>query len=190
MTFRPASAPLRMRFVADVMREGIYTCPGSATLREVARTLSERRIHCVVISGSPDHDVWGVVSDLDLVRGAGGDLDETTAGEVAATEVVTVPPSATLEEAAQLMAELRSAACSTTTASGPVTVTASTSAAVGGRVGSRGATGARGWAVGSCTRRRRCARRRAIHPCSADYQPSVPGAPLKGPTRSALIHPP
>jgi CBS domain-containing protein len=28
-----------------------------------------------------------------------------TAGEVAATEVVTVPPSATLEEAAQLMAE-------------------------------------------------------------------------------------
>jgi CBS domain-containing protein len=94
-----------MRFVADVMREGIYTCPASATLREVARTLADRRIHCVVVSGSPERDVWGVVSDLDLVRGAGGDLDGTTAGEVAATEVVTVAPSATLEEAAQLMAE-------------------------------------------------------------------------------------
>ena len=105
MTFRPASAPLRMRFVADVMREGIYTCPGSATLREVARTFSDRRIHCVVVSGLPGRDVWGVVSDLDLVRGAGADLDETTAGEVAATEVVTVAPSATLDEAAQLMSE-------------------------------------------------------------------------------------
>ena len=105
MASRPASAPLRMRFVADVMREGIYTCPGSATLREVARTLSDRRIHCVVVSGSPEHDVWGVVSDLDLMRGAGADLDETTAGEVAATEVVSVAPSATLDEAAQLMAE-------------------------------------------------------------------------------------
>jgi signal-transduction protein with cAMP-binding, CBS, and nucleotidyltransferase domain len=71
----------------------------------VARTLSDRRIHCVVVSGSPERDVWGVVSDLDLVRGAGADLDETTAGEVAATEVVTVAPSATLDEAAQLMAE-------------------------------------------------------------------------------------
>ena len=105
MTFRPPSAPLRMRFVADVMREGIFTCPSSATLREVARILSDRRIHCVVVSGLPGRDVWGVVSDLDLVRGAGGDLDETTAGEVAATEVVTVAPSATLDDAAQLMAE-------------------------------------------------------------------------------------
>ena len=46
MTLRSARTPLRMRFVADVMREGIYTCPASATLREVARTLSDRRIHC------------------------------------------------------------------------------------------------------------------------------------------------
>jgi CBS domain-containing protein len=94
-----------MRFVADIMREGIYTCPGSATLREVARTMSDRRIHCVVVSGLPERDIWGVVSDLDLVRGGGIDLDEITADEVAATEVVTVAPSATLDEAAQLMAE-------------------------------------------------------------------------------------
>jgi CBS domain-containing protein len=94
-----------MRFVADIMREGIHTCPGSATLREVARTMSDRRIHCVVVSGLGERDIWGVVSDLDLVRGGGTGLDETTAGEVAATEVVTVAPSATLDEAAQLMAE-------------------------------------------------------------------------------------
>jgi CBS domain-containing protein len=87
------------------MREGIYMCSGSATLREVARTMSDRRIHCVVVNGTSDHDVWGVVSDLDLARGVGGDLDRITAGAAASSEVVTVPPSATIEEAAQTMVE-------------------------------------------------------------------------------------
>jgi CBS domain-containing protein len=105
MTFRPPTAPRRMMFVADVMREGIHTCPGSATLREVARTMADRRIHCVVVSGPRDEEVWGVVSDLDLARGVSGDLEAITAGEAAASEVLTVPPSATIEEAAQLMAE-------------------------------------------------------------------------------------
>jgi CBS domain-containing protein len=94
-----------MTFVADVMREGIHTCPGSATLREVARTMAERRIHCVVVRGGRDDEVWGVVSDLDLARGIGGDLERITAGEAAATEVLTVPPSVTIEEAARLMVE-------------------------------------------------------------------------------------
>jgi CBS domain-containing protein len=94
-----------MTFVADVMREGIHTCSGSATLREVARTMSDRRIHCVVVNGMRAHEVWGVVSDLDLARGVGGDVDRITASEAAASEVLTVPPSATIEEAAQLMVE-------------------------------------------------------------------------------------
>jgi CBS domain-containing protein len=96
---------MRLDFVADVMREGIHTCAASATLREVARTMADRRIHCVVVTGLHADDVWGVVSDLDLARAAGGDLDQLTAGEVAASEVVTVPPSATIDQAAQLMAE-------------------------------------------------------------------------------------
>jgi CBS domain-containing protein len=105
MTFRPPSAPRRMAFVADVMRQGIYSCQPSATLREVARTMADRRIHCVVVNGWSDREPWAVVSDLDLVRAAGGDLNDISAGEVAATEVVTVAASDTLEEAAQLMAE-------------------------------------------------------------------------------------
>ena len=105
MTFRPPNAPGRMAFVADIMREGIYTCPPTATLREASRTMADRRIHCVVVAVDPHEDAWGVVSDLDLIRAAGGDLDAVTVGEAAASEVVTVQASATLDEAAQLMAE-------------------------------------------------------------------------------------
>jgi CBS domain-containing protein len=105
VTFRPPSAPHRMAFVADVMREGIYTCQPSATLREVARTMADRRIHCVVVTGLADREAWGVVSDLDVVRAAGADLNDVTAGEAASGEAVTVAASATLGEAAQLMAE-------------------------------------------------------------------------------------
>jgi CBS domain-containing protein len=67
--------------------------------------MSERRIHSVVVNGTEEHDVWGVVSDLDLARGVGGDLDRITAAEAAASEVLTIPPSATIEQAARLMAE-------------------------------------------------------------------------------------
>jgi predicted transcriptional regulator len=94
-----------MKFVADVMREGIHRCSGSTTLREVARTMSDQRIHCVIVNGSGVDEICGVVSDLDLARGVGGDVSRITAGEAAASEVVTIPPSATIEEAAQTMVE-------------------------------------------------------------------------------------
>ena len=105
MTFRPPNSPGRLAFVADVMREGVFTCPPTATLREVARTMADRRIHCVVVIRAWHDEAWGVVSDLDLIRGASGDLDDITAGEAAASEPVTVEASATVDEAAQLMAD-------------------------------------------------------------------------------------
>src|SRR6266511_4262197 len=90
--------------VVDAMRIGVFSCPADASLREVARMMVSYHIHCVVVTdlnGGP----WGVVSDLDLAQAAGPDAEERTAGEVAATEVVTVTPDETIERAAQLMSE-------------------------------------------------------------------------------------
>jgi CBS domain-containing protein len=93
--------------VADVMRPGILSCPPDTPVRDVARIMAVNRIHCVVVRGlrSADHEsVWGVVSDLDLARAVESASEDTTAGEIAATEAVTLTRTATLDEAAGLMA--------------------------------------------------------------------------------------
>jgi CBS domain-containing protein len=97
--------------VADAMHPGVITCPVDTPLRDVARMMATYRIHAVIALGdapvsAPGAELWGVVSDLDLVRVArGGDLEGCTAGTVAATPIVTVRPNDTLARAAQLMVE-------------------------------------------------------------------------------------
>ena len=94
--------------VGEVMHTGIISCDRDASLREVALTMAEERVHCVVIeSGSGDSGpLWGVVSDLDLVAAASvRALDEQTAGGSAASPILTIRAGETLERAAQLMTE-------------------------------------------------------------------------------------
>ena len=70
----------------------------------------QRRIHCVVVwheaSSASDPQLWGVVSDLDLVKvAATEDAGARTAGGSAATPALMVTPEETVRRAAQLMAE-------------------------------------------------------------------------------------
>jgi CBS domain-containing protein len=93
-------------FVADAMRPGVLSCPPDTPLREVARMMAVHRIHCVVVGDLRSaEDEWGVLSDLDLARAVDSATEDTTAGEIAATDPVSLPPTATLDEAARLMAE-------------------------------------------------------------------------------------
>jgi len=98
--------------VADAMHAGVLTCPIETPLRTVAQMLTTYNVHCVIVFGSEEeHEngvprAWGVVSDLDLVGAAlAGDVDERTAGGAAASPVIFVSGSATLDRAAQLMTE-------------------------------------------------------------------------------------
>jgi CBS domain-containing protein len=94
--------------VGDAMHRGVLTCDREASLAEVAGVMAERSIHCIVVEndsgdGGP---FWGVVSDLDLVAAATvRELDDQTAGGTAASPIVMVTPTETLERAAQLMTE-------------------------------------------------------------------------------------
>ncbi|HEY1274030.1 MAG TPA: CBS domain-containing protein [Thermoleophilaceae bacterium] len=96
--------PFEQATVVDAMRVGVVSCPRDVALREVARTMATYRIHSVVVSDA-DGGAWGIVSDLDLARAAGQDLDGVTAGDAATTELVTVGADESLARAAQLMAE-------------------------------------------------------------------------------------
>jgi CBS domain-containing protein len=71
------------------------------------------KVHCVVVYDESDErgdGLWGIVSDLDLAAGLSeGAIDARTAGEIAATPIVTVSADETLARAGQLMTEHGSA---------------------------------------------------------------------------------
>lgn len=99
--------------VADAMHRGIVTCDVDAPLGAVARMMSAHRIHCVVVRNAaaswterPGAGLWGVVSDLDLVRilVTEGILGRT-AGESAATPALVVRADDPIRRAAELMAD-------------------------------------------------------------------------------------
>jgi len=94
--------------VGEAMHRGVLSCEREASLSEVARLMADRSIHCIVVENDTGDDgpFWGIVSDLDLVAAATvRDLDDQTAGGTAASPVVMVTPTETLERAAQLMTE-------------------------------------------------------------------------------------
>lgn len=95
--------------VADVMRPGVMSCAPDAPLESVAQTMATHHVHSVVVAGiatdesGDDHFIWGLVSDMDMVRAAQAGIAGHTAADAARTEVVTVEPSTPLAEAARLM---------------------------------------------------------------------------------------
>jgi CBS domain-containing protein len=101
----PASALIR---VSDAMHRGVLTCSRDASLTLVAELMASNRVHCVVVADELESadSVWGIVSDLDLAAAASvRDLEEQTAGATAATAVLIVSPTETVQRAAQLMTE-------------------------------------------------------------------------------------
>ena len=99
--------------VGDVMHHGIVTCDVDSPLGAVARMMAAHRIHCVVVRNEaaawtekPGAGLWGVVSDLDLVRILVSDgLVGRTAGQSATTPAVVVSASDRIRHAAELMAD-------------------------------------------------------------------------------------
>ena len=102
--------PFATATVADAMSPGVISCPPETPLRIVARMMATFNVHCIFVFEHRDEDdedfqLWGVVSDLDLVAASRTDVDGRTAGASAVTPLVAVPSSAPLETAARLMSE-------------------------------------------------------------------------------------
>jgi CBS domain-containing protein len=95
--------------VADVMRPGVMSCAPDAPLLTVAQTMATHHVHAVVVAGitkddaGNDHLIWGLVSDMDIVRAAESGIEGHLASDAARTELVSVDPSTPLAEAARLM---------------------------------------------------------------------------------------
>jgi CBS domain-containing protein len=93
--------------VADAMHPGILSCPPDAPLTEVARMMASHHVHSVAVMGiSHAHGeklVWGIISDLDLLRAGVRGGGDDTATTMAVQPVVTVEPTTPLREAGELM---------------------------------------------------------------------------------------
>jgi CBS domain-containing protein len=96
--------------VEDAMSPGVISCPPETPLRVVARMMATFNVHSVFVfehreEDDEDAQLWGVVSDLDLVAASRLDVDARTAGVSAVTPIVAVRRDAPLVHAADLMAQ-------------------------------------------------------------------------------------
>ena len=97
--------------VSDAMHPALISCSLDSPLRTIARMMSTYRVHAILVTAHGDEklpggDLWGIVSDVDLMRAAeSGDIDEQSARTVAARPVVTVDMTEALARAAQIMVE-------------------------------------------------------------------------------------
>jgi CBS domain-containing protein len=95
--------------VADIMRPGVMSVAPDAPLLNVAQTMATHHVHAVVVAGiskdeaGTDHLIWGLVSDMDIVRAARSGIEGHTASDAARTEIVSVDPATPLTDAARLM---------------------------------------------------------------------------------------
>lgn len=94
--------------VADAMHPGILCCERDAPLTDVARMMAAHHVHCIaVIAAAPDHSgeslLWGLISDLDLIRAGVGAGDHETARALAQQPIISVKPTTPLREAGEVM---------------------------------------------------------------------------------------
>jgi CBS domain-containing protein len=109
---RPDSLPVDFAAatVGDAMSRGVISVPPETPLRIVARMMATFHVHAIFVFEHVDEDdeaprLWAVVSDLDLVAAAQGDIDRQTAGATAVTPLVAVAADRPIAEAAGLMAQ-------------------------------------------------------------------------------------
>jgi CBS domain-containing protein len=97
--------------VSTVMHHGVINTAPQTTLLQAAAEMARHGVHCVVVEGlargadQQEQLVWGILSDLDLMKAVAAGRLEASVGEFAATEIVTVDPTDTIEHVVQLMAE-------------------------------------------------------------------------------------
>jgi CBS domain-containing protein len=94
--------------VGDAMHPGILSCHTETPLAEVARMMTAHRVHCIAVMTishglSGDPMVYGIISDLDVIRAGIRVGSDETAGALAQQPVITVKPSTPLRQAGELM---------------------------------------------------------------------------------------
>jgi CBS domain-containing protein len=101
------SPSLENATVGDAMHPGILSCGPDASLTDVARMMATHHVHCIAVMGVAGEQgeslVWGIISDLDLLKASVEGDRGRTAASLALRPVVTVDSTLALRDAARLM---------------------------------------------------------------------------------------
>jgi CBS domain-containing protein len=100
---------MTVRRILETKGREVVTIDPATTLAEAVKTLAERRIGVLVVTGS-DGDLQGILSERDVVRlVAGGGMDALSGnvGEVMTREVTTAGEDTTVDEAMEIMTRRR-----------------------------------------------------------------------------------
>lgn len=93
--------------VGDWMHAGVVSCPTDASLPEVARIMSDHRVHCVAVADVEHGRPWGtwhMVSDAALMEAIASG-EQMTAIQVAGPDAYTISAGESVHQAAMLMVE-------------------------------------------------------------------------------------
>lgn len=96
--------------VGDAMHPGIVSCDPETSVTEVARLMATHHVHCIAVMGA-SHGVdggdlvWGLISDLDLMRAGMRLGSERSARALANEPVVSIRPTTPLRQAGEKMIE-------------------------------------------------------------------------------------
>lgn len=93
--------------VGDWMHAGVVSCPTDASLTEVARIMSDHRVHAVAVADIEHGRPWGtwhMITDAALMK-ALANGEPRTAIEVAGPDAYTISAGESVNQAAVLMAE-------------------------------------------------------------------------------------
>lgn len=90
--------------VGDLMHKGITACRPDTPMTEVVRILLDTDVHAIVVMND-QNQAQGILSDLDIIRLYGTDLNRHTAREAMSDRVHTIEPTQLARLAAARMLE-------------------------------------------------------------------------------------
>ena len=90
----------------DVMRAGLVTIEGLATIKEAAEKMRAGHVSCLLVEKRNTDDAWGIVAIRDLIQGViipGRPSTDVNVFEVMTKPVITVPADMDIRYVARLL---------------------------------------------------------------------------------------
>lgn len=94
----------------DVMRSGLVTIDGLATIKEAADKMRAEHVTCLMVERRNPDDAWGIVVIRDLIKGVilpGRPATDVNVFEVMSKPIITVPADMDIRYVARLMYQYR-----------------------------------------------------------------------------------
>ncbi|MBI2863641.1 MAG: CBS domain-containing protein [Chloroflexi bacterium] len=93
---------MKDRLVRDVMCRGVVTCDANSTLREAVEVFADHSVHAMIVLDE-FAEACGVITNTDVMKKFGQDVDTITVEQVMTPHVLAVKATAPLADAVALM---------------------------------------------------------------------------------------